>query len=94
MNMGRCAGCGYTHVSCKKVRNHTISCPKYIALFKSNRLACLDPTDEYDRFKREEGGDDAKAEAKEDRLSKRFAELDTRRLEQVGRWKPRDLLDD
>jgi len=71
-----------------------MSCPEYIALFRTSPEKCLDPTDEFIRFGLEEGSDESKADAKEERLTKRFAELDARRLEQVGRWKPRDLLDD
>lgn len=94
MTIGRCAGCGFTHVSCQKVRSHVTTCPKYIELFKTDRAKCLDPTDEYIRWKRDEDSPEAKADAKELRLATRFAELDSKRVEQVERWQPRDLLDD
>ncbi len=94
MTIGRCAGCGMVDASCSKVRKHVVTCSEYIALYKRDKAQCLDPTDEYVRWSQNENSDESRAEARTDRLSKRFAELDAKRLEQVGRWKPRDLLED
>jgi len=63
-----------------------MQCPRYLELYKSNPAAALDPRAEFDRFKREEDSPEARAVAKDERLAKRFAELDTRRVAQTERW--------
>jgi hypothetical protein len=74
---------------------HVVTCPDFIALYKSDPSKAINPRQEYDRWSREENSAEARAEAKDARLSTRFAELDRRRMEQSERWqKPKDPLDD
>lgn len=94
MTQGRCPGCGLVDASCKKITSHVLHCPDYIALYKSDPDKCLDPESEYLRWRTEDQSVEARAAAKEERLAARFAENDSRRLEQADRWKPRNLLDD
>lgn len=94
MTAGRCAGCGKVSNSCSQIRTHVLSCPDYIALYKADSAKALDPEAELIRFNAEENSDEARAEAKGERLTRRFAELDARRIEQTERWKPKDLLAD
>lgn len=94
MSPGRCAGCGKTHQSCKVIRTHTMSCPDYLKLFKESPEKALDPEAEHRRWNEEENSDEARAEAKDVRLQKRFAELDAKRDEQTTRWStPPSILD-
>jgi hypothetical protein len=94
MAQGRCAGCGKTDGSARKMSNHILSCPEYIELYKRTGRA-LTPEEEFVRWSNEENDPESRAAAKDERLSKRFAELDTAREVQSARWqKPRDILED
>lgn len=95
MAQGRCAGCGKTSTSCKQMDQHIISCPEYTALFKEDPSRALNPREEYDRWQIEENNPEARAEAKDKRLSVRFAKVEKQRATQDVRWatKP-SILDD
>jgi hypothetical protein len=55
MPQGRCAGCGETDVSCKKINAHVLECPEYKALYKADPDRALSPREEYQRWLREDG---------------------------------------
>lgn len=95
MTAGRCAGCGVMDNSCKKIKSHVLTCPDYLEVFKSDPAKALPPEEEWVRWQNEDNSDEARAVAKEIRLTKRFAEMDAKREAQSERWqKPKDILDD
>jgi hypothetical protein len=95
MAKGRCAGCGKTDSSCKVMDSHVVTCPDFIRVYRENPAKALNPREEFDRWNAEENSPEARAEAKDLRLTARFAALDQRRMEQSERWqKPKDPLDD
>jgi hypothetical protein len=55
MPQGRCAGCGETSASCKKINAHVLECPEYKALYKADPSKALSPREEYARWLREDG---------------------------------------
>lgn len=68
MARGRCAGCGYEDLNCKKVNVHTASCPDFLKLFRSDPDAALDPEAEYARVRAAAEADpDAEVIAREER---------------------------
>jgi hypothetical protein len=70
-----------------------LSCPKVAELYATHPERVLDPVDELQRFKTEEGSVEAKEELRQERLATRFADLDERRLLQSDRWNPPSLLE-
>ncbi len=93
MSAGRCAGCGRTDSSCKKIQNHMRSCPDAARLYRTDPTKVLDPADEYTRFKLDRGSQESKDEARSERLEKRFAAMDVQRQRQLDRFQPKDVLD-
>jgi len=94
MAQGRCAGCGLIDNSSTKIRQHVVSCPDYLKLFKTTPERALEPAAEFVRWQAEDNTKEQRAEAKDTRLAKKFAELDQRRVNQVARWvTPPDILD-
>jgi len=73
MSHGRCAGCGKTSPSCKIIKTHIMTCPDYVSLFKEDASRALQPEEEYVRWSEEENNPEARAIAKDIRLTKRFA---------------------
>lgn len=74
---------------------HVVTCPSYLALFKTDASKALSPEAEYLRWKEEEDNEDIRAERKDVRLQERFADMDRRRELQKDRWTPPpDLLAD
>jgi hypothetical protein len=64
-----------------------MTCPEYISLYRENPGAALTPEKEYERYKMQEGSDENRAEAKEERYAG-YRERANRRLEkQAARWK-------
>lgn len=89
MPMGRCAGCGETSASCKKINAHVLECPEYKALYKSDPDKALSPREEFARWKAEDG----KLLEKVDRIEARaqrasdHREINDRKLESAQeRW--------
>ncbi len=94
MAAGRCPGCGFT-ASSRKARIHILDCPDFLELFRTDPTRCLDPEDEYVRYKAEDDSPDARAERRDARLQDRFADMDRRQSMEADRWQPeRDILAD
>jgi len=85
MTAGRCAGCGMTNPSCKKVEKHIMGCEPYVLLFREGKAPLL-PEQEYQRFLREEGSEEAKDEFRANRRESFFERLDDERSQQNVRW--------
>jgi len=95
MTAGRCAGCGATDNSCKKIKAHVTTCPDFLALFKTDPSKALPPEAEYTRWKEEDNTEEQRAIEKDKRLQVRFADMDRRRENQKERWsKKKDILAD
>lgn len=65
MSRGKCAGCAIEDSSCKVVKNHTLTCPEFIELYRTDPARALDPEDEYRRhleWLRSEEGQEAATE--------------------------------
>lgn len=92
MSAGRCAGCGKSSSSCKAIEKHVMTCPEFIALYKADPAAALDPEQEYVRYRDETDHDAVRAENRDARLSARIAEVDVQRDKQEARWRKRDPL--
>jgi hypothetical protein len=84
MSAGRCAGCGKTDPSCKKIKTHVMSCPDFIELYKQNPEAALDPEAEFTRHKLEQ--DDTKEERRDTRIAGLRKEGAAKVAVQQGRW--------
>jgi hypothetical protein len=87
MTIGRCAGCGLTNPSCKTVDKHVMTCPEYLTLYRTEPARALKPTDEYVRWKANEGSADNLADAKDEARTERIAGLranDKARLERYN----------
>lgn len=50
MSAGRCSGCGKNDKSCKVVRQHIRTCPKYAELLRTAPGKALEPEEEYRRW--------------------------------------------
>lgn len=93
MARGRCAGCGMTNASIKKMRAHLMSCPAYTELFQSAPERALEPAQEQQRWLADEGSSEAREAARDVRLEALRERLAAARVAQVDRWKtPDDLL--
>ena len=89
MPMGRCAGCGETSGSCKKINAHVLECPEYKALYKRDPAKALSPREEYARWKAEDGALLEKVERIEARAQRAsdHREINDRKLESAHeRW--------
>lgn len=94
MSIGRCAGCGHCDSS-TKVKFHVLDCPAYAQLFREHPERCLDPVAERLRYKAEDDTSEARAERRDVRLQRRFAEMDEQFLVASARWRPpADILAD
>ncbi len=94
MAAGRCAGCGLT-ASERRVKLHVLDCPDFLELFRQHPQRCLDPQDEYLRYKTEDDTSEARAGRRDERLRQRFAEQDERQSREDRRWLPEpDILAD
>lgn len=94
MPTGRCAGCGRIE-SLKKAEQHALTCPEYLKRYREHPESCLDPGAEFVRFKTEDDTSEARAERRDQRLQKRFADMDEQHARQAQRWqRPKDLLED
>lgn len=93
MTHGRCAGCGFSSPSCKKVQAHVLSCPDYLALYKSNPAAALTPEQEYERWKLEEDSPESR-ELRRRKLHAHYREqADQKLARQRSRWQKDDRED-
>lgn len=93
MSPGRCPGCGFTDQSVKRVNRHMVGCAPLAEMYRNNPSGVLSAHDEFARWKAEEDNPEVRADNKSERLGKRFAEVDRRRLEQTERWNVPDILD-
>lgn len=90
MSAGRCAGCGETSPSPKKITSHILSCPQYLTLYRTDRERCLSPEAEYKRFQEDTSGRD---QVKAENVRERFLARDRTRARQADRWRtPQDIL--
>lgn len=92
MPTGRCAGCGWI-ASSRRVNQHILACKHYLDLFRSSPEQAREPEAEYVRFKTEDSAGEA-AKRRDERLRKRFAEMDKIQSFQATRWNVKDILDD
>jgi hypothetical protein len=102
VSAGRCSGCGFEDVSCRKVKTHVLTCSVYLALYRSDPDRCLSPEVAYVKFR--SGDPDAVASAAEfsdrklrgriARLEERFVDADRARERQVARFSKSDFLAD
>lgn len=93
MPVGRCPGCALTG-SLRRVHIHVLNCPEFSELFRSDPDRCLDPADEYIRFREEEDVPEERAARRDERLKERFAEMGRLQDAQTRRWQtPVDILD-
>jgi hypothetical protein len=93
MARGRCAGCGMTNASIKKMRAHIMSCPDYTELFQRAPERALEPVQEQERWLAAEGSAEARDAARDERLEALRERLAAARVAQVDRWRtPDDLL--
>lgn len=91
---GRCAGCGLTGSS-KKVSAHVLTCPDFLALYRSEPGRALDPEAEHQRHRLENDTSEARAQRRDLKLRARFAEMERRQALSTDRWRqPKDLLED
>jgi hypothetical protein len=89
---GRCAGCGVVG-SPRKVNQHLLTCEQFKELFRTDRARALDAASEYARF-RTHDTPEARAEARDERLTALFADQETGLARQHARWAtPPDLLE-
>ena len=94
MAAGRCAGCGRRDASLRKIQAHVVQCPSFAALYKSEPGRALDPVAEEERWLAAEGSDDARIDARDERLENLRVRLARERLAQADRWRtPKGLLD-
>jgi hypothetical protein len=92
--LGRCAGCG-RQGSARQVKIHILACQEYAALHQVAPEKCLGPDEEYARYKAQDDSPDARAERRDERLQRRFAELDQQQQMEARRWQPEpDILAD
>lgn len=92
---GRCAGCGETDVSSKKIEAHTLECSRFMELFRTSPDKALDPVAEHIRWQASGLKQRAVEEARDERLGSRALELDEARRDSIRRWKkPPDPLAD
>ncbi len=93
MASGRCAGCGRTG-SLRKISQHIVDCCSYIELYERNPERCLDPVAELNRYRIHDGGSQARAEQRDERLRARFAEINRLQLTSANRGaSPPDILE-
>ena len=92
MPTGRCSGCGWIAAS-KRVKLHVLTCQEFLDLFRTDSTKALDPEKDYAQFKDEENSSEARAERRDQRLRKRFAEMEHHQSLQTARWKTVDFLD-
>lgn len=50
MSPGRCSGCGEQNKSCRPIRAHVRTCPRYTALLREAPEKALEPEEEYRRW--------------------------------------------
>ena len=93
MSAGRCAGCGNIGSSAQMNR-HVLTCAAFLGLFRKRPEQCLDPEAEYERFKVEEDSSEARAQRRDARLERQFADQTVRRDWETDRWAPRDILEE
>jgi hypothetical protein len=89
MSRGRCSGCGFENVSCKVVKTHVRTCPDYVALFKENPDAALDPEEEYRKHREahdSEEGEAARDERQQDRAAEFRSNAEAILQRQRERW--------
>lgn len=95
MPHGRCAGCGKTDVSARKIAAHTMECGDFAELFRSSPSRALDPEAEHVRWQASGLKQRAVEEARDERLGSRALELDEARRRSIRRWeRPPDPLAD
>lgn len=94
MPSGRCAGCGLTDAP-TKVKQHVLSCPGYLRLYREHPDRCLDPVAEFTRYKDEDDNREARAERRDNRMAGRAAEMERRAVVAAQRLaRPKDILED
>ena len=92
MPTGRCSGCGWI-ASSKRVGLHVLTCQEFLELFRTDPNKALDPEKDYALFKNEENSSEVRAERRDQRLRKRFVEMEHLQSLQTARWKTPDFLD-
>jgi hypothetical protein len=89
---GRCAGCGVVGAP-RKVNQHLLTCEQFRELFRRDRSRALDAASEYRRY-RDQNTPEARAEARDVRLTALFADQESGLARQQDRWAtPADLLE-
>jgi len=86
VSSGRCAGCGKTDVSAKKIEEHTLECSEFDELYRTSPEKALDPVAEHIRWQASGLKQRAVEEARDDRLGNRALELDEARRRSIRRW--------
>jgi hypothetical protein len=89
MPLGRCAGCGMTDMSQRKVIIHIRECDKYADLFRTAPEQALSPLEEQRRWSEEQGKELAKQAQGEARAGRAAAhkEVNDRKLQNTyDRW--------
>lgn len=93
MASGRCAGCHKTG-SLRTIDTHVNTCEPYLALYRTDPANCPTPAEEYRRHRTEDATPEARALAREQRLTRRFAELNRHQAASTVRWAtPPDILE-
>jgi hypothetical protein len=91
MASGCCSGCGRTG-SIRTISQHVTSCVDYQTLFAVDPESCLAPAAEYQR-RRDAATPEERARLRDERLTKRFAELARQHRISSTRWQtPPDIL--
>lgn len=94
MAQGRCVGCGLVGSS-RAVQRHTMSCERYIDLFRNANEPVLYPGAEYERYRDEELNPEAIAAAKRARIRVLVESQDARIAARESRWDtPEEILAD